>query len=77
MVEQQRPIDVPHRHAVVVDDDDALAFFVDLLAFQQAHLVGVHHDQQRVGVMTSSVGRADKIAPAAGVQKLLPSKHAI
>ena len=38
-----------HRHTVMVDDNDAAAFFVDFLAFKQALLVGVHHDEQRVG----------------------------
>ena len=39
---------MPHRHAVMVDDDDALASFVDLLAFQQSLLVGIDDDQQGV-----------------------------
>ena len=49
MVNQRRVVNVAHRHAVVADDDDALALFVDLLAFQQALLVGIHHDQQCAG----------------------------
>ena len=49
MVEQQRVVDMAHRHTVMVDDNDAAAFFVNLLAFKQALLVGVHHDEQRVG----------------------------
>ena len=49
VVEQDGVVDMPHRHAVMVDDHHPLAFFVDLLAFQQAFLVGVHDDQQRFG----------------------------
>ena len=44
MVDQRRVVNVAHRHAVMVDDDDALALFVDLLAFQQALLVGIDDD---------------------------------
>ena len=49
VVEQQRVVDMADRHAVVIDDNNALALFVDFLAFQQALLVGIHHDQQRAG----------------------------
>ena len=49
MVEQQRVVDMADRHAVVIDDNNALTLFVDFLAFQQALLVGIHHNQQRAG----------------------------
>ena len=49
MVNQQRVVNVAHRHAVMVNDHHALTLLVDLLAFQQALLVGIHHNEQRLG----------------------------
>ena len=74
MVDQRRVVDVAHRHAVVVDDDDALALFVDLLAFQQALLVGIDDDQQRI--RRDDVERligGDKVVALAASRKVLSS----
>ena len=75
MVDQRRVVNVAHRHAVVVDDDDALALFVDLLAFQQALLVGIDDDQQRV--RRDDVERligCDKVVALACIKKSLEQR---
>lgn len=77
MVDQRRVVNVAHRHAVVVDDDDALALFVDLLAFQQALLVGVDDDQQRI--RRDDVERligCDKVVALACIKKSLEQRPA-
>ena len=75
MVDQRRVVDVAHRHAVMVDDDDALALFVDLLAFQQALLVGIDDDQQRI--RRDDVERligCDKVVALACIKKSLEQR---
>ena len=75
MADQRRVVDVAHRHAVVVDDDDVLALFVDLLAFQQALLVGIDDDQQRI--RRDDVERligCDKVVALACIKKSLEQR---
>ena len=74
MADQRRVVDVAHRHAVVVDDETCLHFFVDLLAFQQALLVGIDDDQQRI--RRDDVERligCDKVVALACIKKVLSS----
>ncbi len=61
MIQKDRVINMPHRHAVMVDNNHAAAFFVEFLAFQQALLVGIGYDQQGVGVMSIGLFRGNKV----------------
>ena len=44
MIQKDRVINMPYRHAVMVDNNHAAAFFVNLLVFQQALLVCIGYD---------------------------------